>query len=172
MPTYRSQIIFAAVTIIIAITFSNSSHVSAQWEENVDEHLQLVGGIGGIAVETYLDGRFSGTIATVRIYPDFKRIEKINFMFGPPGRPDFASTSVDHFVISSVQKVDPQKYVFKGKNDSGYDFVASYSLIDRKFSFNLLIEGRGRVEVRQLGPNGLALKNKYLRYLDLGYVAK
>src|SRR5262249_60319427 len=98
MPTYRSQIIFAAVTIIIAITFSNSSHVSAQWEENVDEHLQLVGGIGGIAVATYLDGRFRGTIGTVRIYPEFKRIENINFMFGPPARPNQDSNTDDHFV--------------------------------------------------------------------------
>lgn len=172
MRSYRSQTISAAVTLILAVAIGTSRHVSAQWEDDVDKHLQMFGGIGGIAVETYLDGQFTGTIATVRISPDLKRIEKINFMFGRPGTPDLASTSVDHFVIASVQKVDPQKYVFKGKNDFGYGFVASYSVIDRRFSFNLTIEGRGRVEVRQLGPRGLALKNKYLRHVDLGYVAR
>ncbi len=171
MPRSRSQTISAALTIILAITLEGSSHVSAQWEDDVDKHLRIVGSMG-IAVETYLDGQFRGTIATVRIYPDLKRIEKINYMFGSPGSPELSSVSVDYFTISSVQKVDPQKYVFKGTNDWGYDFVASYSLIDRKFSFNLVIEGRGRVEVRQLGPRGLALKNRYLRHVDLGYVAK
>ena len=159
----------SVLLILVLLTIAYPKESSAQWEDDIDKHLDLVAGIGGIAVETYLDGNFSGTVATLRIYRNLNRMEKINFMFGPPGDPNLASVSVDRYVITSIEKADSQKYVFKGKTDAGYDFLASYSFVNKKFSFNLVVEGRGRVEVRQLGTKGRELKNRYLPNVHIGF---
>ena len=88
-----------------------------------------------------------------------------NFALHEPG-----VVCLQDFNIENITKIDPQKVIIKGKNEYGYEYIASYSVINYRLDFNLVIEGRGRVEIRSLSKVGMKIKNKYLKHIELGWI--
>jgi len=59
--------------------------------------------------------------------------------------------------------------VIKGRDDEGRTYVANYSIINEKLDFNLVIEGRDRVEIKNLSKVGKKIAKKYLKYINIGW---
>ncbi len=157
--------------IFNAVIFAVIAMLSAQplfAENQALGHIQKLGNFSGVAIEMYSDGNFAEAIGVVRIYPNAHKIEMVTFNFSDNAD---ASIVTQNFSITEIDEVDTKKVVFKGFNDIGYPYVASYSIMNEDFvDFNLVIEGRGRVEFKNIGPSGLKIRDKYLKHINLGRI--
>ena len=129
---------------------------------------------GGIACESYLDGEFFQRISLVTVNLDKKSIEKIVFDFRETSKsfPYAGTVYASSYRIDEIDIIDAKKIVMKGENEVGWDFISSISLLDNYLvDFNIAYNGgRGRTEIRQIGENGLKLKDKYLKDIYIGHI--
>lgn len=165
---------FVLILTILFTAYPSYSYAAQLYEKlfdmEVEKHIQLFASISGIAVESYLDGKFYESIGVFRIFPEANKMIMISFCFKFPDLSPKGSVLLQEFSIEKITKVDPKKVIIKGKNDVGYEYTASYSIINKRLDFNLVIEGRGRVEIKNLSKTGMTLKNRYLKYIDLGWI--
>lgn len=160
---YPFTTFLSAFLLVTLIASTHAENINKNTENNFSLDWIMK---SGIACESYIDGVFH-SISSVTIDSDNEVIEQIGFT--NVGDPSTVYPYTRKYQIDSIDRIDENKIILKGKNDAGYDFIASLSILNKRIDFNILIEGRGRVEVKNIGTNGLAFKKKFLDKVWLGY---
>jgi hypothetical protein len=161
--------------VMLSITYSSYSYalefVESLFDWDVVDHIKAHASTLGIAVETYVNGEFREDAGVLTINLDAKKMRKVSFYFKflDISPKDKGIISVKDFTIKKVIKLNPKKVLIKGKDDDGKAYVASYSLVNGKLDFDLVIEGRDRIEVKNLSKAGKKIANKYLKYINIGW---
>jgi hypothetical protein len=169
------KLLIVLALMIVSITYS--SYASAlEFKEklfnwDVVDHIKAHASTLGIAVETYVNGEFREDAGVLIINLDTKKMRKVSFHFKflDISPKDKGIIFVKDFTIKKVTKLNPKKVVIKGTDDDGRAYVANYSLVDGKLDFNLVIKGRDKVEIKNLGKAGKKIANKYLKYINIGW---
>ena len=156
---------FCLFTVLVSVS-ALAIEFSAFFGKNIEEFINVwASDIHGIAVETYLDGKFFDSIGKIAIDLKQNKMRGVSFNFYH-GR---AYITMEDYNIHKTTRVDYQKISFTGVTDVGYDFIAHCSISNDRLNFQCVIEGRGRVEIKNIGPKGIRLKKKYLDNLELGF---
>jgi len=161
--------------LILSITYSSYSYAlefaEGLFDWDVVDHIKAHASTLGIAVETYMNGEFREDAGVLTINLEAKKMRNVSFYFKflDISPKDKGIIFVKDFTIKKIIKLNPKKVVIKGKDDDGRTYVASYSLINGKLDFDLVIEGRDRIEVKNLSKAGKKIANKYLKYINIGW---
>jgi hypothetical protein len=152
--------------VLVSVNALGIEFSTYPYGKNVEEFINVwAGDIHGIAVETHLGGEFFDSIGRICIYLNQKKMRRVAFNF-THGK---GYIVIQDFNIHKTTRVSPQKISFTGVTDNGYDFIAYCSISNDRLNFQCVIEGRGRVELKNIGPNGIRLKKKYLDNIELGF---
>jgi len=139
---------------------------------DVERFLEQGGLVPGIAVESYLDGVFFDSVGIVWVNIEGRKIRRVMLNFHGFGG-ETGDILLDEFHISEVKTFGSDVIKVKGITDQGYDFFGDCSIQGDRLIFDLVIQGRGRVEIKALGPTGASLiKKKHLQNLNLGLYNK
>jgi hypothetical protein len=161
--------------MIVSITYSSYSYAlefkESLFDWDVVDHIKTHAATLGIAVETYVNGEFREDAGVLTINLETKKMRKVSFHFKflDISPKDKGLIFVKDFTIKKIIKLNPKKVVIKGRDDDGKAYVASYSLINGKLDFDLVIEGRDKVEIKNLSKAGKKIANKYLKYINIGW---
>jgi len=172
---FIKKLLVILTLMILSITYSSYSY-ALEFAENlfdwdVVDHIKAHASTLGIAVETYVNGEFREDAGVLIINLETKKMRKVSFHFKflDISPKDKGLIFVKDFTIKKVIKLNPKKVVIKGTDDDGRRYVANYSLINEKLDFNLVIEGRDRVEIKNLSKVGKKIAKKYLKYINIGW---
>ena len=159
---------FASVFTALLL-FSLTKSVPAADQLTLDQVLADAAFQGLAVQESYGSGKPVDGIGKLVI--DLEKRQMHLTSFNLMGENQFGAEATiinQNFEISEVERIDPQKIVMKGKNEWEYSFMASLSTIDGKLEFLLVVEGRGRREIRDINKEGRTLKKKYTPGVHLG----
>jgi hypothetical protein len=176
----RKTLLIKQLLVVLALMLlctSYSSYSSALefkqklFDWDVIDHLKAHASTLGIAVETYVNGEFREDAGVLTINLEAKKMRKVSFHFKflDISPKDKGIIFVKDFTIKKVTKANSKKVILKGKDDDGRPYVATYSLVDGKLNFDLVREGRDRVEIKNLSKAGKKIANKYLKYINIGW---
>ncbi len=169
------KLLIVVALMILSTTYASYSSALEFKEKLFDwdvvDHIKAHASTLGIAVETYVNGEFREDAGVLIINLETKKMRKVSFHFKflDISPKDKGLIFVKDFTIKKVTKLNPKKVVIKGTDDEGRRYVASYSLVDEKLDFNLVMEGRDRVEIKNLSKVGKKIANKYLKYINIGW---
>jgi hypothetical protein len=169
------KLLITLTVMILAISYSSYSYAlefgEGLFDWDVVDHIKAHATTLGIAVETYVNGEFREDAGVLTINLETKKMRKVSFYFKflDISPKDKGLIFVKDFAIKKVIKLNPKKVVIKGTDDEGRRYGATYSLIDGKLDFNLVIEGRDKVETRNLSKAGKKIAKKYLKYINIGW---
>jgi hypothetical protein len=135
----------------------------------VEKVLRTYGNLIGIAVETWLDGRFFDSVGIMFVDMERKMLRRISFNFkAVVGEASPGNVLYQELHMNKIQKHGPHKISLTGTTSDGYSFLGECSIREGQLVFIVQIQGRGTVEIRNISSIGMRLKRKYLPNLDLG----
>lgn len=157
------KIIFLSIIFLAIFIYPSFSYAL-----NLDSYTSI--GIMPIACERYENGVFTNDISIVFVSLKRKVIDEIIFGFEGVEKGSKIDVSTETFYIDEVKKLSESKMLIKGQTSWSTDFTATISEVGGKIIFNLIITGpvKGNIEIKNISPVGLKLKDKYLKQVDFG----